>query len=294
MKMILAAIQHTLNAELFRIGATPISLSTLVSVMFVLIATVWVSRAVRKLVERAMTARGGRPGVIGAVTGLIHYTVIVCGLGIALGTAGIDVTALFAAGAVFAVGLGFAMQNIAQNFVAGVVLHTERTIRPGDVLEVEGTIVRVSDIGIRASIAQTRDGEDLIIPNSLLIQEKVKNYTLKNASVRIRVAVGVTYGSDMKLVKEILMKAAESVGSKWAVPDSSPFVVMTGFGNNSVNWEVGIWMDDPWEWRPAISAFHEGIWWAFKEAGIVIAFPQLDVHLDPPIMESLERLSGRS
>jgi small-conductance mechanosensitive channel len=185
------------------------------------------------------------------------------------------------------------MQNIAQSFVAGVVLHTERTIRPGDVLEVQGKIVRVLDIGIRAAVAQTRDGEDIISPNSTLIQETVKNYTLKAATVRIRVPVGVVYGSDMALVKTTLSEVADSAGSKWAVPDSAPLIVMTGFGNHSVNWEVGIWMDDPWEWRPAISALHEAIWWAFKEKGIVIAFPQLDVHLDAPVMESLEKLSSR-
>ena len=285
-------LRQVVNTELFSIGNTPITLSTLITVLLVLIVTFWVSRAVRKLVERAMSIRGGRPGVIGAVTGLIHYTVIVAGLGIALGTAGIDVTALFTAGAIFAVGLGFAMQSVAQNFVAGVVLHTERTIRPGDVLEAEGKIVRVTDIGIRASIVQTRDGEDLIIPNSSLIQQTVKNYTLRNARVRIRVPVGVIYGSDMELVKRTLVDVTQQISKKWAVPESEPLVVMTEFGNHSVNWEVGIWMDDPWEWRPAISALHEAIWWAFKDAGIVIAFPQIDVHFDPPVMKSLEQMAG--
>ncbi|HEX5131185.1 MAG TPA: mechanosensitive ion channel domain-containing protein [Candidatus Krumholzibacteria bacterium] len=293
MKAMLVSIYNAINLELFRVGQTIVTISTLISVVVILIATVWVSRVVRKILERAMTRRGGRPGVVGAVTGLVHYTIVVSGIGVAMSAAGINVTGLFTAGAIFAVGLGFAMQNIAQSFVAGVVLHTERTIRPGDVLEVQGKIVRVLDIGIRASIAQTRDGEDIIIPNSTMIQETVKNYTLKNATVRIRVPVGVTYGSDMALVKETLMAAAREVSQKWAVPDSEPLVVMTGFGNHSVNWEIGIWMDDPWEWRPAISALHEAIWWAFKKHEIVIAFPQLDVHLDPPVMASLERMSAR-
>jgi len=292
-KEFFTGLRQIVDTELFTIGKASITLSTLVSVLLVLIVTFWVSRAVRKMVERYMSARGGRPGVIGAVTGLIHYTVIVAGLGVALGTAGIDLTGLFTAGAVFAVGLGFAMQSVAQNFVAGVVLHTERTIRPGDVLEAEGKIVRVTDIGIRASIAQTRDGEDLIMPNSLLIQQTVKNYTLRNARVRIRVPVGVVYSSDMALVKRTLMDVTRQVSETWAVPESEPLVVMTEFGNNAVHWEVGIWMDDPWEWRPAISALHEAIWWAFKEVGIVIAFPQMDVHFDPPVLKSLEQMAGR-
>jgi small-conductance mechanosensitive channel len=294
MKEFLSTAHHAASTELFRIGNTPISVSTLASVLLVLIATFWISRAARKLVERAMASRGSRPGVIGGINRLIHYTIIVAGIGVALGTAGINVSALFTTGALFAVGLGFAMQNIAQNFVAGIVLHTERTIRPGDVLEVGDRIVRITDIGIRASVAQTRDGEDIVLPNSMLVQEAVKNYTLRNAQVRIRVPVGVSYGSDMNLVKTTLTEVAHAVGETWAVENSKPLVVMTGFGNNSVMWEVGIWMDDPWEWRPAISALHEAIWWAFKEKGIIIAFPQLDIHLDAPVVESFERLSSRS
>jgi small-conductance mechanosensitive channel len=289
----LETLKRILDTELFTVADSPITVSTIATVLLVMIVTVLVSRVVRSIIERGMARRGSRPEVSGAVTRLTNYVMILAGVGVAFAVAGIDIGALFTAGAIFAVGLGFAMQNIAQNFVSGVILHTERTIRQGDVLSVEGNIVRVSDIGIRASIVHTRDGEDLVIPNSTLIQETVKNYTLKNATVRLRVPVGVTYGSDMALVKQTLIDTVSEVSGKWAVPEREPMVAMMEFGNHSVNWEVGIWMDDPWEWRPAISALHEAIWWAFKAKGIVIAFPQLDLHLDPPVMETLERMSGR-
>jgi potassium efflux system protein len=289
----LSSVKKILDTKLFSIGGSPITVSTLATIVLVMIVTVWVSRLVRAIIARAMTRRGSRPEVAAGVTRLIHYVMILAGIGVAFAAAGIDIGSLFTAGAIFAVGLGFAMQNIAQNFVAGVILQTERTIRPGDVLGVEGNIVRVTDIGIRASIVQTRDGEDLVIPNSSLIQETVKNYTLKNATVRIRVPVGVTYSSDMALVKQTLTETARAISKKWAVPEREPLIALREFGNNSVNWEIGIWMDDPWEWRPAMSDLHEAVWYAFKERGIVIAFPQLDVHLDPPVMETLERMSTR-
>src|SRR4030095_8726722 len=102
---------------------------------------------------------------------------IVVGLTLALHLAGIKLGAVFAAGAVFAVGLGFAMQNIAQNFVSGVILLVERSIEPGDVIEVNTQVVRVHQMGIRATLVRTLDDEDMIVPNSILVQTTVKNYT---------------------------------------------------------------------------------------------------------------------
>jgi small-conductance mechanosensitive channel len=287
----LLRLQRVFDAVLFRIGDTPITLSTLLSMVLVVFVTFWASRMLRLLAQRALSRKGGRPGVIGTVTGVIHYAVLITGFAVALSTAGIDLTALFAAGAIFAIGLGFAMQSIAENFVAGVILLAERAIKPGDVLQVEDKIVKVIEMGIRASIAQTRDGEDMIIPNSILIQTTVKNFTLRTPIFRIRVPVGVIYASDMALVRTTLQNAASALDEPWVVKDRDPQVIMTEFGDHSVNWELALWINDPWEWRPALSAVHEAIWRAFKKQNIVIAFPQLDVHLDAPVVESFERIS---
>ncbi len=291
MKVALKSIGQILGTELFKIGKASVSVSTLLAVLAILLATVWISRAVRRVVARVLGQRGGRPAEIGTLNGLIHYAILITGFGIALDTAGINLTALFAAGAIFAVGLGFAMQSIAQNFVAGVILLAERSIKPGDVLEVEGQVVKLLEMGIRASVAQTRDGEDLLIPNSILIQTTVKNYTLRDSSFRIRIPVGVVYRSDMALVKETLLAVAARVSEKWGVPKTKAQVCLGSFGDNSVIWDVAIWIDDPWEARPAKSELHEAIWWALAEKNIVIAFPQLDVHFDDPVTASLSRLS---
>ena len=283
-----------LEIQLFQIGDTPVTVSTVTAVFLVLVATVWVASWLRRMIERGLTRRGGRPAVAGTVSGLVYYTVLVAGFGVALGTAGIDLTTLFAAGAIFAVALGFAMQSIAQNFVAGLILLVERSIKPGDLLEVEGSLVKVLEMGIRASIVQTRDGEDVIIPNSVLIQTSVKNYTLRDQAVRLRVPVGVVYRSNMREVRESLEQAVQALSTRWNVPERQPMVVMTGFGDHAVHWEVGVWVDDPWEWRPAVSAIHEAVWEALQARGIVIAFPQMDLHLDPDIGDSLRQLSGRA
>ncbi|MBK8011590.1 MAG: mechanosensitive ion channel [Deltaproteobacteria bacterium] len=281
---IVRAILHT---ELFKVSNTSITPFTLASVTVVIVATFWVSRALRKTADRLLTWKGERPAFIGTVKGLIHYSVLLTGFGIALSTAGIDLTALFAAGAIISVGFGFAMQSIAQNFVAGVILLAERTIKPGDVLEVEGTVVKVLEIGIRSSIARTRDGEDLIIPNATLIQTTVKNFTFADSTYRIRASVGVTYDSDMARVKQALVEVSHDFSARWAVKEHFSQVILTGFGDNSVNWEVSIWISDPWGARPALSDLHEAIWWKLKTERIVIAFPQLDVHLDDAALGAL-------
>jgi small-conductance mechanosensitive channel len=284
-------MHEVMRFTLFEIAGRPFTVSTLITVAVVVIVTIVLSRMTRRAAERALVRRGGRGADIATFAALLHYLILLAGLGIALDTAGIDLTALFAAGALFAVAIGFAMQSIAQNFVAGVILLTERSIKPGDVLQVEGKIVKVSQMGIRSSIAHTRDGEDLVIPNSVLIQTTVTNYTLRDQAFRIRAEVGVTYGSDMRLVRATLEEVAESASRKWAVPER-PQIVMTGFGDSSVNWEVAIWMNSPWELRPALSELHEAIWWAFQDRKIVIAFPQVDVHFDPPVTRGIAGLSA--
>ncbi|MDH4130742.1 MAG: mechanosensitive ion channel [Gemmatimonadota bacterium] len=281
------------DRPLFTLGDNPITTTTLILAALLLAFALWGSSLLRRGVQRALVRRGGRADIAGTISGLVYYSALVMGVGLALWAAGIDLGALFAAGAIFAVGIGFAMQGIAQNFVAGVILVFERTIKPGDLLRVEGQLVKVVEMGIRACIAQTRDGEDLIIPNSVLLQTTVTNFTLRETTYRVRIPVGVTYGSDMALVQATLFAAAREVMSRWCTADREPVVQLTRFGTSSVDWDVGIWIDDPWELRVASSELHLGVWNACRRTGIVIAFPQLDLHLDRSVTEPLRLLAGR-
>lgn len=280
-------VDHTL----FTIGGKPISIVNVCAAVVVLVATLWVSRVLRSAIRRAMSRRGVREGTAAALARLLHYTVLAIGIGIALQAVGVELSALFAAGALFAVALGFAMQNIAQNFVSGVILLVERSIKPGDILGVEGQVVRVVAMRIRSTIAQTRDGEDLVVPNSVLVQSTVKNYTLENSSYRVRTTVGVLYTSDMAVVERTLQGVAN--GITWRLEQPEPQVVLTEFGDNAVIWEVAVWMSDPWLARPALSKLNRAIWDAFKQEAIIIAFPQLDVHFDPPVADGLRKLAAR-
>jgi small-conductance mechanosensitive channel len=281
-----------LDEELFRIGEHSVSLARLLGMGLTFVLVLAVSTALRSGLRRwfrrgKLEAAGGD---LGAFDRLLHYFFILAGVALALRMAGIKLGTVFAAGAVFAVGFGFAMQNIAQNFVSGIILLIERTIKPGDVLEISGQIVKVMKMSIRATIVRTLDDEDIIVPNSTLVQSNVKNYTLEDNLYRVRVVVGVSYDSDLKTVREVLEKTTADI--PWRDRTHPATVLLMNFGSSSVDYEASAWMHEPFKYPQASSELREAIWWAFKRANIVIAFPQVDVHFSPEISRGLLGLTG--
>jgi len=262
--------------------------ATLSVLLVILVATWIVSGLVQRGMERAFKLRGVKDeGTVGVTKRLTHYVIMIVGFGVGLQTVGINLSALFAAGAVFAIGVGFAMQNLAKNFVAGVILLLEGSIKPGSILTVEDRLVKVKKLGMRSTIARTLDEEDLIVPNANIVEATVKNHTLGDSLLRLRCPVGVVYSADMRQVREVLEEMAAAI--PWRVQAYEPVVLLTDFGSSSVDWEVSVWIDDPWMMRRRRSQLNEAIWEALKEARITIAFPQLDVHFDPPVMDLVER-----
>jgi potassium efflux system protein len=274
-------LDRILNTPLFTLGRTSVTMTTLAILAVLLAATVLASRLAQRGARRAFELRGiSDAGTVGVTVRLVRYIVVAIGAGIALQTVGVDLGALFAAGAFFAVALGFAMQNVVQNFVAGVILLTERTIKPGDVLEVEGRVVRVSRMALRTTIARSRDEEDIIIPNATLAQSTVTNYTFRDPVHRLRTTVGVSYDSDMRQVMRVLFDAASSLPGR--LETHEPRVLMVEFGDSAVVFEVSIWSADPWSARVTRSSLNEAIWWALRDARIGIPYPQRDVHVRSP------------
>ncbi len=280
-------IRGLLDFPLFRLAGTEVTLGALLSALLVMVVAWFVSAALQRGVRRLVGGQGVHRRRGAQVTGrLVHYTVMLLAFILALDVLGVNVSALFAAGALFAVAIGFAMQNVTQNFVSGVILLVERSIRPGDVLEVNGTVIRIEEMRIRATVGRTRDEEELIIPNSSLVASTVKNFTMRDSLYRVRAPVGVSYGSDMERVRKVLEEAARGYPGREV--SREPVVLLTGFGNSSVDWEASVWIDDPWNARVILSELQEAMWRALGEAGITIAFPQLDVHLDPDVLSALE------
>jgi potassium efflux system protein len=272
-------VRAAAHVELFEVSGTVVTGATLFTVLIVVLVGISVSRAIRAALRASLKVRGlPVEGRWITMQRLVHYLVVGIALGVGMDTMGIHLSALFAAGAVFAVGIGFAMNTIAQNFVSGVILMTEGVIKPGDVLELDGTLVMVGEMGIRATVVRTLFDEEYIVPNSVLVQSTVKNLTHHDKLYRLRVTVGVHYESDMALVEQVLTDLAHAEPDR--VEEKTPRIMLVDFGTSSVDWEVSIWIDNPWDQRMRSARLRKSMWFALKDAGITIAYPQLDVHFD--------------
>jgi small-conductance mechanosensitive channel len=288
---VLHTLRNLLNYEFTKLGdasITPITVGTGAAIIMV---SWWLSALARDGLTRVMLSRSiGDEGSVGAIARLTQYALLGVGVAVGLQTLGLDLSAVLAAGAVFAVGFGLAMQHVAENFVSGVILLVERTIRPGDVLELEtGELVRVQYLGIRSTVARTLNDEEIILPNSLLVQTRVKNLRLSDTFLRVRVEVGVSYSSDLRATMAALKRAAETFPP---VDTRPPAVLLKGFGASSVDFDVSVWTRSPWDKQRVRSALALAVWDALHQDGITIAFPQLDLHLDPELVKALEKPEG--
>lgn len=279
-----------LDLRLFQVSEVDVTLMSVVAVAAIVFGSFVASKLLRGVIRKSLRAESPQAEAnVRALARLVHYLVVGLGIAVALPALGIEIGALLAVGGVFVVALGFAMKELTENFVSGVILLAERAIKPGDVLEVEGRVVRVTQMGIRTTMATTRDGEDLIIPNSTLVTSTVKNLTWRDPNFRIHAKVGVAYGSDLKVVFQALRDAADRL--PWRMPEPAPKVYLTEFGDHAVGFDVVVWISDPWRTRQSVSDLHEAVWWALRGASVTIAFPQMDLHLDE---RTLAALGGRA
>ena len=216
-----------------------------------------------------------------------HLIVIAFGVLVAVNLIGFNMSSVLVALGGLSIGIGFGLQNIASNFVSGVILVFERPIKIGDRVTVEGTYGVVKAINMRSTVVATPEDIDIIIPNSKFISETVTNMTHDNTRTRIKVPVGVSYESDDDLVKMLLVEVANSHPEtiKEINPDLPdvvpPFVRFIRFGDSSLDFELLAWIPNVMRRLEIISDLHFMIRKKFREHGIVIAFPQRDVHLYP-------------
>jgi small-conductance mechanosensitive channel len=228
-------------------------------------------------VRRLLKARGTAQGVQFAVAKIVRYSVTALGLVGAINAMGFRLDALLAASAVVAVGIGFGLQNIAQNFISGLILLLEQPVRHGDFVRVGGTLGTVEDIGLRATHIITRDEVTMIVPNSALITAEVVNHSRPTTTLRIRVGVGVSYGTDTELVTRVLLDVAKNTSG--VLVDPVPEVRFEDFGDSSMAFALMCWIPHARDDLRVGSALRFAIERAFRKAGIVIPFPQREVHL---------------
>jgi potassium efflux system protein len=260
-------------------GIAPITLADLGKGMLIaIIAFVAVKRlpALLEIVllQRFKMTSGGRY----AVTTLTTYFIVALGALLFFRTIGADWSKLQWLFAALGVGIGFGLQEIVANFISGLIILFERPIRVGDVVTVGDTDGIVTRIRIRATTIKNWENQELLVPNKEFITGRLLNWSLSDQTTRVKVSVGVAYGSDVQKAMYLMDQAARENASVLA--DPAPSVIFTQFGDNALNLTLRCFVGSQNDRMPTITALHEAINHKFNEAGICISFPQRDVHLD--------------
>ena len=238
----------------------------------------WLARTTRVLLRDDVLPKMSLPrGVDNSIASLTYYAMLMLGIFVALAAAGFEVSQLAIVLGALGVGIGLGLQNVVNNFVSGLILMFERPIQPGDVVEVSGTSGKVREIGMRATTLSTFEGADVVVPNGMLLSEKLINWTLSDMDRRIDVNVGVAYGTDPNRVLQLLMEVTRSTDGIAKQPE--PTILFAGFGANSLDFSIRSWTNNFDEWVKIRSALTVRVHDALKDAGIEIPFPQHDLHL---------------
>ncbi len=259
-------------------GAVSVSLGDLLAFAVVVWLAFQLSAALRAVLEDDVFSRIDLArGVSTALSSIAHYLVLFFGFLLGLGALGIDLTRITIVAGALGVGVGFGLQNVVNNFVSGLVLLFERPIQLGDSVQLGALIGEVRRIGIRSSTVRTFDGAEVIVPNADLVSDQVTNWTLSDRMRRIDLDVGVAYDSDPDRVLAILSETARA--DPGVLPEPAPLVLFVGFGDSALNFQVRVWTARYEEWLQTRSRLGLSILTALRAGGIVIPFPQRDVHL---------------
>ena len=263
----------------------PLSLIQIFLLIALLIAVFWISsRTKRFLFNRFLVHSGLDRALQYAISQIVSNVVLVVGIFIVLENTGIHLGALTVFAGAVGVGVGFGLQNIASNFISGLVILAERPITLGDRVEVAGITGQVQQIRARSTVIRTNDNITMIVPNTKFIDSPVTNWTYGDPRVRFRIPVGVAYGSDIGKVREALLAVGRE--NPQSLKDPAPSVFLDKFGDNSIDFELVVWSSEM-SYRPSRyrSDLNFDLEEKFREAGIEIAFPQRDLHIRSGVLK---------
>jgi len=277
-------LKNILEFELINIDDYSIKVYTLVNIILVVLITLLIVWIIKKVLFRRSKRDKIDIGNTYALYQIVKYILWVISIGLILETAGVKITLLIAGSAALLVGIGLGLQQTFNDIISGIILLTERTIKVGDILEIDMDVVKIQNIGLRTSKALNRDEISIILPNSLITTNKVINWSHQTKKTRFRINVGVAYGSDIDLVIKVLEESAldhPDIDNKNSI--EARFV---DFNNSSLDFQVLFFSDHVFRIEKVKSDIRKIINQKFIENNIRIPFPQLDLHLkqnDGPI-----------
>lgn len=239
----------------------------------------WFASSSSQVIQgRLAKSRKLTPSVKVLIGQLSRFGLLFIAVVVALNAVGIDLTALAVLSGAIGVGIGFGLQKIVSNLISGIILLADRSIKPGDVINVGETVGWVSSLGARYTAIRTRDGTEHLIPNEELIINKVENWSHSDLIVRRKVPIGISYGSDLQLAKKLIYDALDETPRILKDPKSN--VLIMGFGDSSVDLQARFWINDPEAGLSNVASdFMERVWVKFHEGGVEIPFPQRDLHV---------------
>jgi len=272
-----------LNGYGFKLGEVEITAYTFIKAIFVASIVIWLGKLISNASETYIRSNTSltRPTkeLLIKLFDIVLYTGLFL---VTLNLIGIDLTALAVFSGALGVGLGFGLQKIASNFISGIILLTEKSININNLIEMDdGVYGYVRKLGARASIVETFDGREVMVPNEDFITSRVANLTHSNSRGRIEIPVGVSYDTDLRLAQKLILKAAmDYEHAETDIEDYKPQCFLREYGDSSVNFLLTFWLEDVTKgrWR-AQSDVMFTIWDSFKEHNIEIPFPQRDLHI---------------
>ncbi|HKJ05767.1 MAG TPA: mechanosensitive ion channel domain-containing protein [Geopsychrobacteraceae bacterium] len=263
---------------LFKIQDVGITISHLAVAVVAVILSMLLSKVVRSTLSRHVFNKLDiDKGLQYALLRFVHYVILIIGVYIGLKTVNIPLGAIVGLFAVIGVGIGFGLQNLASNFISGVILLLERPIKIGDRLEFNDVWGDVKRINLRTTLIQTPDNVAIIVPNSKLLENEVINYSYGDPKIRLQIPVGIAYGSDCDMATKIMIGVARDNGHVMEYP--KPKVWFREFGDSSLNFILLCWIPDVVSKFDVVSEINYSIDRAFRDNKIEIPFPQRDLHL---------------
>ena len=287
---LLTPLMAALDTAAFNLGSLRLSALVVLKGVLTLALLLWLAAAAGRMLEARVRAVDTlTPSVQVLISKLVRILLVTAAIVAGLSAVGIDLTAFAVFSGALGVGIGFGLQKVVSNFVSGIILLLDRSIKPGDVIAIGETYGWINSLNARFASVITRDGIEHLIPNELLITERVENWSFTHRRVRVRLPIGVSYKTDLH--KAIALSIEAAMACERVIETPAPQCLLTGFGDSSVDLELRVWIRDPQNGVANVrSAILLQVWDRFREHGIEIPFPQRDVHLsaDAPVSVVLE------
>ncbi len=266
-------MEQFLNFRILQIGNFAVSVYHLIGISIIALATIAILWVLKKSIYRSNRFSEGKKYAFYQV---LKYLLIVVAVAFGMQFMGVNVTVFVAGSAALLVGLGLGVQNLFNDFISGVIILLDGTVKVGDVIEVNGIVGRVTHIELRTTTVLTRDDTYIILPNSYITSNQLSNWTHQDVTSRFDVTIGVDYSSDIDLVMNLLKEAAKEHPMVKNTPEAR--VRLESYGDSSVDFRLFFWSDEVFRIENIKSEIRINIWRKFKAHGVTIPFPQRTLH----------------